>query len=130
MFVQIEDLTRHNWTLLRTFANQVDEMFVPPASAFITLDYQDKLPKMIEFALEGISDNHNAQQNSFIIWRLQGGRIDRMATMSHPRGSSYRLPIPQVIEINGASIYITHDDGDTNTSHTLNGVAYCRIVEQ
>jgi hypothetical protein len=130
MFVQIEDLTRENWTPLRTFVNQIDEMFIPPASAFITLDYQDKLPKRIEFAFENLSNNHNAQQMSFIIWRLQGGRIDKIAVISYARGTECDCPIPQILEINGATVYVTHNEGDTNVNRTISGSVYCRIIEQ
>lgn len=130
MFVQIEDLTRHDWTLIREFVNLADEMFIPPASAFITLDYQDRIPKRIEFAFDTITNNHNANQISFQFWRLQSGKIHKIGKVTYPKGTECDCPTPVILEVNGATIWVTHNDGDTNAGHQINGTVYCRIVEQ
>lgn len=130
MFVQIEDLTRHDWILVRHFVNLTDEIFIPPASSFITLDYQDKLPKRIEFAFNTITSNHDPQEIPFFFWRLQGGRIDKIGKVSYGRGEELECPIPVILEVNGASVWVTHNDGDTNQNHKISGSVYCRIIEQ
>lgn len=129
MFVQIQDLTRHNWTFVRTFVNQLDEVYPPPASAFITLDYQDNIPKRIEFAFENISQNHNDANFKFDIWRLQGGRIHRVAHIEIPKDDGL-WALTQIVEVNGGTIWVTHNDGDPNSVDTVSATVYCRIVEQ
>lgn len=129
MFVQIEDLTRHNWTFVRTFVNQLDEVYPPPASAFITLDYQDNIPKRIEFAFENLSQNHNDSTFKFDIWRMQGDRKHRVAHIDIPKAD--RLwALTHIVEVNGGTIWVTHNDADPNGSDTISGSVYCRIVEQ
>jgi hypothetical protein len=129
MFVQIQDLTRHDWTFVRTFVNQLDEAYPPPASAFITLDYQDNIPKRIEFAFEDITQNHNDAYLLFDIWRLQSGRIHRVSRVSIPKAEGL-YALTQIVEVNGGTIWVTHKDGDPNGADTISGTVYCRIVEQ
>lgn len=129
MFVQIEDLTRHDWTLVREFVNQVDEVYPPPASSFITLDYQDNIPKLIEFAFEGFTEDHNDAFFKLDIWRLQGGRMHRIAHVEFPKADGL-WPLTRIIEVNGATIWVTHSDNDPNGTDTISGTLYCRIVEQ
>lgn len=129
MFVQIQDLTRHNWTFVRTFVNQADEVYPPPASAFITLDYQDNIPKKIEFAMENFSQNHNDAVLELDVWRMQGGRIHRVAHIEFPKEEALH-PLTQIVEVNGGTIWVTHNDSDPNGTDTISGTVYCRIVEQ
>jgi hypothetical protein len=129
MFVQIEDLTRHNWTFVRTFVDQVDEVYPPPASSFISLDYQDNIPKKIEFAFENFSQNHNDAVFELDVWRMQGGRIHRVAHIEFPKKEALH-PLTQIVEVNGGTIWVTHNDSDPNGTDTISGTVYCRIVEQ
>ena len=129
MFVQIQDLTRHNWTFVRTFVNQLDEVYPPPASSFITLDYQDNIPKKIEFAMENFTQNHNDSHFELDVWRLQGGRIHRVAHIRFPKAEAL-WPLTQIVEVNSGTIWVTHNDADPNGTDTISGTVYCRIVEQ
>lgn len=129
MFVQIQDLTRDNWTLVRTFTNLPDEVYPPPASAFITLDYQDNLPKKVEFCFGPLSASHNDSTITFDVWHHQGGRINRVAHIVIPQ-ADFAHPLNHIVEVNSARIWVTHDDNDPNPSDTISGSIYCRIVEQ
>lgn len=129
MFVQIQDLTRDNWTLVRTFTNLHDEVYPPPASAFITLDYQDNLPKKVEFCFDPLSANHNDPTITFDVWHYQGGRINRVARIVVPQ-ADFTHPLNHIVEVNSARIWVTHNDSDPNGNDLINGSIYCRIVEQ
>lgn len=129
MFVQIQDLTRDNWTLVRTFTNLPDEVYPPPASAFITLDYQDNLPKRVEFCFGPITTNHNDDEVTFDVWHHQGGRINRVCNIVIPK-ADYIAPMNHIVEVNSARVWVTHNDNDPNPSDTVTGSIYCRIVEQ
>ncbi len=129
MFVQIQDLTRDNWTHVRTFANLTDEPYPPPASAFITLDYQDSLPKRVEFCFGPISTNHNDDEVTFDVWHYQGGRINRVLNIVIPK-VDFSAPLNHIAEVNSARIWVTHNDHDPNTGDTITGSIFCRIVEQ
>lgn len=129
MFVQIQDLTRDNWTLVRQFSNLHDEVYPPPASAFISLDYQDNIPKRVEFCFGPLSANHNDASITFDVWHFQGGRINRVAHIVILQ-ADFSHPLNYIAEVNSGRIWVTHNDGDSNTNDTITGSIYCRIVEQ
>jgi hypothetical protein len=129
MFVQIQDLTRDNWTHVRTFVNQIDEVYPPPASAFISLDYQDNIPKKVEFCFGAITTNHNEDEVSYDVWHLQGGRINRVAQIIIP-DTDFTFPLNRIVEVNSGKIWVTHNDNDPNNTDTVSGSVFCRIVEQ
>jgi len=129
MFVQIQDLTRDDWTFVRSFVDMTDEIYPPPASSFISLDYQDNIPKRVEFCFSGLSANHNDPTIKFDVWHHQGGRVNRLARISIPQ-AEFTHPLNHIVEVNSARIWVTHNDGDPNGNDTISGSVYCRIVEQ
>lgn len=129
MFIQIQDLTRDDWTFVRSFENLTDEIYPPPASSFISLDYQDNIPKRVEFCFGPLSANHNDATITFDVWHHQGGRINRVAKIIIPQ-VEFSHPLNHIVEVNSARIWVTHNDNDPNENDTISGSVYCRIVEQ
>ena len=124
--VTIEDNTKDYWTNIRTMTSVTSESSVP-SSGFIDLDYPLQLPEEVEIRFDAISTTGGPSSVIFSVWRLLGGKVDRIAVLTHD-SADFFAPIPSVVRFDGGKLWVTSTFSG-GTGPTVSTLVQCRVIK-
>lgn len=120
-----------DWKLARTFTAQTAESAAPSAGDFVTLPQGGKSygdgarQSKVELSIGTLTFGGTvaASAVTLAIWRLSGGRIDRVGSIVCVTGVTPDSPL---IDFNGESICIRAESFTGGTAPTVAGTVYAR----